>query len=187
MKKNYVLDTNAIFEDLGECVEILRNGLENNVFIPKTVLDELDKLKTSPTKRQQVSKIVDNLIKYKDHFEMLETGEYNLSPDNKILSEIKGLKNKEKYTFITNDKLFRLKAIKNDIITEEYKTANPYKTETEKYNGFINLYNKEGKREEFNKYPNSFHFDEKGHLNFYSGKRNEVEYVKDINMWEVRP
>jgi PhoH-like ATPase len=182
MKKNYILDTNAIFEDLGQCIEILRNGKENKVYIPKIVFDEFDKLKMNPTKRVQVIQIIDNLIKYKDYFEILNIGKYDDSPDNKILKEINSLKNKEKYTFITNDKLFRLKAIKNNIITEEYKSANPYQTESEKYNGFIELYTKEGKRKDFNEYPNSFHFDEKGKLMFYSGKRNEIELVKDVEL-----
>lgn len=47
-KKNYFIDTNVIIENPA-CVETLRNGRQNNVYVPKNVLFELDNLKKDPS------------------------------------------------------------------------------------------------------------------------------------------
>ncbi len=56
-KKNFVLDTNVLIEN-PKCITALRNGLENNVYIPYTVLTELDKLKRDPRIGHIVSQAV---------------------------------------------------------------------------------------------------------------------------------
>lgn len=43
-RKDYVIDTNVAIEN-PSCVTVLRNGSQNNVFVPKNVLFELDRLK----------------------------------------------------------------------------------------------------------------------------------------------
>ena len=45
--KNFVLDTNVLIEN-PKCIQALRNGQDNNIHIPYTVLTELDKLKRDP-------------------------------------------------------------------------------------------------------------------------------------------
>ena len=47
MQKNYVLDTNVLIDN-PQCIRALRNGQDNRVILPYTVLRELDKLKREP-------------------------------------------------------------------------------------------------------------------------------------------
>lgn len=167
-------------------IEILRNGIENEIFIPNTVIDELDGLKKNANKRQQVIRILEELEKHKDHINIIDTLQYESKPDNRILEEISKLENKEEYTFVTNDRLFRLKAEKEGIEVEEYKTSNPFLVDSEKYTGFIELYNENGKLEDFSKWPNSFHFSETGKLLYYSGKEKKIEEVAEhLDVWKV--
>lgn len=178
MKKKYIVDTNVLMDD-PNCLDILRNGIENEIYIPKTVIDELDNLKRNPNKKLQVIKITEQLLKHKDNIHILDTLNYSDSPDNKIIKEISSLNNRSDYTFVTNDKLFSLKTYKEGIITEDYKQSNPIKSEAETNTGFIDLYTEEGKIEDFNNYKNTFHFDEVGKLKFYSSKENKVVNVQD--------
>ena len=55
--KNYIVDTNVLLEN-PKCLEILSDNGTNKVFIPYTVLDELDKLKKEP----RVSHLVNQVI-----------------------------------------------------------------------------------------------------------------------------
>ena len=57
MQKNFVLDTNVLLDN-PSCIRTLRNGQENRVILPYTVLRELDKLKREP----RVSHIVAQAI-----------------------------------------------------------------------------------------------------------------------------
>lgn len=45
MKKNYIVDTNVLLDN-PDCIKILRNGEENEIYIPYIVLLELQKLKS---------------------------------------------------------------------------------------------------------------------------------------------
>lgn len=45
--KHFVLDTNVLIEN-PKCIFTLRNGKDNQVYVPYTVLTELDKLKKDP-------------------------------------------------------------------------------------------------------------------------------------------
>ena len=47
MQKVYILDTNTLIEN-PDCLEAFRNGQENKVLIPYSVIMELDRLKTRP-------------------------------------------------------------------------------------------------------------------------------------------
>lgn len=186
MKKKYILDTSVLLDD-HKSIEILRNGVENEIFIPKKVLDELDGLKKNNAKRQQVLRVLEELELHKDHVTVLKTGEYEDKPDNKILEEIIKLDGFTEYTFVTNDRLFRLKAEKEGLSVEEYKSSNPFLVESEQYTGFIELYNDRGKVEDFSKWPNSFHFSETGKLMYYSGKEKKVEEVPEhLEIWKIK-
>ncbi|NCD07310.1 MAG: hypothetical protein EOL97_14450 [Spirochaetia bacterium] len=178
MKKKYIVDTSILLDD-HKSIEVLRNGVENEIFIPKTVLDELDGLKKNNAKRQQVLRVLDEMEIHKDHIQILDTLKYENKPDNRIIEEISLLEDPSKYTFVTNDRLFRLKAEKAGIDVEEFKSSNPFMVDSEVYTGFIDLYNEKGKIEDFSTHPNSFHFSETGRLMYYSGKRKKVEEVPE--------
>jgi PhoH-like ATPase len=150
LKKKYILDTNVLIED-HLSIETLRNGVENEIYIPKTVIDELDGLKKNASKRPQVLRVLGELEKHKDYIQILDTLNYEDKPDNKILKEILTLQDNEKYIFVTNDRLFRLKAEKEGLNVEEYKASNPFLVDSEKYTGFVELYTKDGKNEDFSK------------------------------------
>lgn len=184
MKEKYVLDSSVLMDD-HKSIEILRNGVENEIYIPKTVIDEIDGLKKNDGKRQQVLRILGELEKYKDVINILGTKEYGNKPDNKILEEILGLENKEEYTFVSNDNLLRLKAYKAGIKTEEFRSSNPFLVDSEKYTGIVPLYNENGKQD-FSKYPNSFHFSDTGKLMYYSGAEKKIQEVpENLEIWKV--
>jgi PhoH-like ATPase len=88
MKKDYILDTNILI-DSEKSIEELRNGVENNIFIPNTVLIELDKLKRDPNLKFQVSKVVKELHKNSDYITILYKDNYVSDVmDDRILEEI---------------------------------------------------------------------------------------------------
>jgi PhoH-like ATPase len=147
LKKKYILDTSVLIDN-PECIKLLRNGEENEIYIPKIVIEEIDNLKHKDNKKYLALRVIDALEKYKKYYQILNTEKYpEVSNDNKILEEIKKLPNIDQYTFITNDRLFKIKSEKEYIKTEDFKTSNPFKTETEKYTGFIDLYDDDGKKE----------------------------------------
>jgi PhoH-like ATPase len=88
MKIDYILDTNILI-DSEKSIEELRNGVENNIFIPNTVLIELDKLKRDPNLKFQVSKVVKELHKNSDYITILYKDNYVSDVmDDRILEEI---------------------------------------------------------------------------------------------------
>jgi PhoH-like ATPase len=189
-QKKFILDTNILLED-ENCIEVLKNGVENKIYIPKKTIDELDGLKKNPNKRHLVLKILNKLEEYKDYINILDTGKYsNDSPDNMILNEILSLEDWKEYTFVTNDKIFALKAYKEGLDVEEYKKSNPNLSESELDSGFIDLYTEDGKRDIINlqNYKNTFHFNETGKLQFFSGKQNKILNVPDdLEYWKIKP
>lgn len=179
MKKNYVLDTNVLMDN-DECIEILRNGEENNIFIPSTVVEELDKLKGNSSKRHQVKRVVEALKRNADHITIIANGTQYSSPDNIILKEI--MHNEDKIDnpiFVTNDEMLQFKAGTKGIQSEGFKDSNPFKSESQKFTGFVNW--EEG--EELVK--NCFYWKE-GKLHFNNCYGEEIK-VEDNNVWKVGP
>ena len=139
MKKNYVLDTNVLLEN-ENCIEILRNGEENDIFIPATVIEELDRLKRDKRKRHQVNRAIEALKTYKDHVTIIYNGTKYETPDNFILKEIQAnLDKMDNPVFVTNDNLLRFKAEKLKIESEDFKDSNPFQSESQRYTGFVNV------------------------------------------------
>ena len=142
MLKDYILDTNILIED-EDCIVNLRNGEENNIYIPNTVIEELDKLKDKkPQLKSRIFKALEKIEEHKDEITVLyvDNDKKHKSEDNQIIFEI--LQNKDKLespVFITNDKILRFKAYKKGIVTEEYKRQIPFKHESEEYTGFIDI------------------------------------------------
>lgn len=182
-KKTYILDSNILLED-ADSIEILRNGEENKIVIPNTVLEELDKLKNDNKVKPQVTKAVNKLLEKAEEIEVpntLEVMELNKgrNPDNQILEEIKTVKkDHDNVVFVTNDKLFAFKANKKGIHTEEFKNSKPFNTEDEIYSGFIEI------GEE--RVPNCFYWREDNRLCQY---RDNAEKVIDHSnvTWGIHP
>ncbi|MFW5838227.1 MAG: PhoH family protein [Desulfovibrionaceae bacterium] len=137
--KTYVLDTNVLIEN-PKCVASFRNGEQNRIVIPYTVLLELDKLK----KDQRLGYVVNQAIsiilsdQYLDILPPYSVSEAALKQngDGLILEEIatSGL---DDPIFVTNDRILQLKARLHNIRCEGYRDANPFKSESERFTGFI--------------------------------------------------
>jgi PhoH-like ATPase len=179
MKKNYVLDTNVLLEN-ENCIKILRNGEENGIYIPATVIEELDTLKRDKRKRHQVMRAIHALSEYKDYITIIHNGTKHESPDNFILKEIQANIDKiENPIFVTNDNLLRFKAEKMNIPSEDFKDSNPFQSESQRYTGFVNV--DDGEILEKNCY---YWKEGKLHFNNHYG---EESLVVDREVWKVAP
>ena len=178
MQKKYIIDTN-IFIDDPNCIEVLRNGEENHIFIPEIVINEIDGLKRKTHIRQQLREVINNLDKHKDQINIFGKILKDKSPDDNIIQNIKS----DNVLFndgilVSNDKLLRFKAHKQGIKTQEYTSSKPFKSESEIYTGFI-------KQHEDDLINNCFYWD-KGKLYFY---RNQIQTMinYDCNIWNLKP
>jgi len=137
MKKEYVVDTNVLLDE-AECVKILRNGEENVVTIPFTVILELDKLKNDPKKRGMVNKAIDALHENIEHINIVGIpDDCSQMADLNIMREGIKYKGDDDLVFITNDRLFHLLAISKGWAVEPFHSSNPFQTESESWTGYI--------------------------------------------------
>jgi PhoH-like ATPase len=179
MKKKYFADTNILIDN-PDAISILRNGEENEVYITYSVLTELDRLKKDPKLKHIVSKVIDNLITYKDEIKFLIDKEEMLSfpfSDSVTLSKILDRNDIVDPILVSNDKLFRLIASLFGVTVEDFKESSPFKTESETYTGFSD------NTEEF--IPNSFLWDN-GKL-IYNSKIGKyfIDYQNEV--WKIKP
>ena len=138
MKKQYVLDTNALLED-PNCIEILRNGQENEVGIPFQVLLELDKLKKEPRLKHLVARAVDAIQQHADYVTLLRCPgeeEHVGTADMQILREIRSGA-MQSPILVTNDRILQLFAHFRGIESQEFKSSIPFESESERYTGFV--------------------------------------------------
>jgi PhoH-like ATPase len=139
-KKNYILDTNVLIENPNSILS-LRNGQDNEVYIPYHVLIELNKLKTNPRLRHIVAKVIDVLLEHKDRLHFIRN-DSSISPfteeivDNFILEEIKASTEIENPILVTNDRILQLQASLLSIASEEFKDSKPFESESQLYTGF---------------------------------------------------
>lgn len=139
MKKQFIVDTNVLLEDPQALMQ-LRNGIENDVFIPYHVLLELNKFKKDPRLGHIVTRVVKVLSEHPDDFKILKTDKiadaFDGHVDNFILDEIaeSGI---EKPILVTNDKILQLQAASKGIDSEAYKESVPFKSEAEYYTGVL--------------------------------------------------
>ncbi|MFW5734386.1 MAG: PhoH family protein [Oceanidesulfovibrio sp.] len=139
-KKNYVLDTNVLIEN-PQAIVNLKNGNENNIFIPYHVLIELNQLKTNQRIRHIVAKVVDVLLEHRDTIQFIQN-DASISPfteeivDNYILKEIKGT-TLEDPILVTNDRILQLQAGLAHIKSEEFRDSKPFESESQLYTGFV--------------------------------------------------
>ena len=91
MKRNYVIDTNILIDN-PDCIEILRNGEENNIFIPIEVINELDNLKKNDRVRHLINTAIENITKNLDNITIIGEIDFQRNNDLKILKQIKDKK-----------------------------------------------------------------------------------------------
>ncbi|MBN2140351.1 MAG: PhoH family protein [Desulfovibrionaceae bacterium] len=177
-EKQFVLDTSVLIEN-PKCIAALRNGHENRIHVPYTVLSELDKLK----KDQRIGHVVAEAVRT-----ILVDSEVNIlapgfaqglsdeSFDERILKEIQNL-GLERPTLITNDRVLQVKARACGIDCEGYRDSVPFKSESQLYTGFA--------AEDEAPLPNCFVW-ENGQPVFYGadGPR-PITYSHEI--WGVKP
>lgn len=138
--KNYIVDTNVLIENPYSILS-LRNGNENNIYIPYHVLIELNSLKTNPRLRHIVAKVIDVLLENRDHIQFIRNGA-SVSHfteevvDNFILREIKDSPEIPDPILVTNDRILQLQAGMLDIASEEFKDSKPFESESQLYTGF---------------------------------------------------
>lgn len=181
MKKHFILDTNVLLE-AENVIEIVRNGKNgkdvNEIYIPRIVLDELDGLKKNSKLRHRVSSVVESLLN--SEVSILNNIDSSRKPDDIILDEAIHFnmthENKE-VILITNDRMLQFKAKQNNVLCEEFKSGNPFQTESEKWTGFV---------EEGDTFiPNSFYWKD-GKPFFWNGKESKIINYQH-NIWKVEP
>ncbi|MDD4732390.1 MAG: PhoH family protein [Desulfovibrio sp.] len=141
-EKRFVLDTNVLIEN-PRCIASLRNGQENKIHVPYTVLSELDKLKKDARIGHVVSQAVhtllgDDLVRIMDpgFARSLDDDCY----DDRILKEIGHAAlngNLDQPILITNDRILQLKARVHGIPCEEYRDSDPFRSASQRYTGFV--------------------------------------------------
>ncbi|MGD8901499.1 MAG: PhoH family protein [Desulfobacterales bacterium] len=180
IQKHYVIDTNVLLED-PNALSKLRNGNENQIYIPYHVLLELNKFKKSPKLGHIVSRVVQYLNDNPDHYKILNAsgvaGAYAGLVDNFILKEIlnSGLK---KPILVTNDKIFQLQAGLQGVKSEIYKESVPFKSEAEYFTGFVSA--------EEDTVPNAFRWNEHGKPVF-CGVQGEKLIDYQHKIWNLTP
>lgn len=180
VEKHYFIDTNVLLDDPGALFK-LRNGNENNVYIPYHVLLELNKFKKDPRLGHIVAKVIKHLTENPDQFHVLKANGVAKSlsslVDNYILEEIEG-SGIDNPILVTNDKILQLQAGLSGITSESYKDSSPFKSVAEHFTGFIS--------DDTDSQPNAFKWNGKGKPIFYppEGAR-VVDYQNRI--WNVTP
>jgi len=137
-QKHFVLDTNVLIEN-PKSIAALRNGQENQIYIPYTVLTELDGLKKDPRIGHIVSQAVQIILQ--DEALHIFPPDFALTlddgvMDDRILKEILHMGHEDS-VLITNDRLLQIKAKCHGIPSEEYRDSDPFKSESQRYTGFI--------------------------------------------------
>lgn len=178
MKKNYVLDTNALLED-PNCIEVLRNGEENRVGIPLQVILELDKLKKEPRVAHLVAAAVDSIHRNLDSVDILRRPgdeDRSDSPDMVILREVRegGL---DDPILVTNDRILQIIAKMRGVRSQEYRSSHPYQSDSQAYTGFV----EPGEAP----LPNSFEWSEGRPVYHGRGGDKIIEYTHEV--WKVKP
>ena len=192
-KRNYVLDTNVLLENPRSILD-LRNGNENNVYLSRNVLLELNKLKDNPEKSHMVSRVVDFILDYEDCIFYLQSCEdsgidissresvyapdLKRNPDLYILREIlsSGVKDP---ILVTNDRIMRIMADSLGVDSQPYRDSLPFASESQLFTGFFDPFTEKPT-------PNSFAW-EKGKPVFFDGKLNKKSIDYRHDPWTVTP
>lgn len=132
MKKTYVVDTNVLLED-EKCIEVLRNGEENKVIIPMSVIEDLRVLRKDPKRRELALRAIDAINRDFESIEFIRDQELK---KNDALALKKEVSIRQDCSVVTNDKFFRLLCRIEGLSAEDYTSSKPIQTESELYTGF---------------------------------------------------
>lgn len=177
-QKNFILDTNVLIEN-PHSLSTLRNGNENQIILPYTVLEELDELK----KNQRVAHIVAQILSMiQDDTSIVllkpvpATQELHSSNDDRILDEVLHC-NIPDPILVTNDQLMQIKARLHNIVSEHYRDSNPFQSESQSFTGFV--------RETEEAVPNSFMWENGTPVFFGPEGKRAINHQHQI--WNVKP
>lgn len=137
--KNFVLDTNVLIEN-PKCINALRNGNENRIHIPYTVLTELDALKRDSRIGHVVAQAVTSILEDPKVLIFAPNGHGftpDMSADDRILREIGHQNGLAEPILVTNDRILQLKARVFGIPSEGYRDSVPFQSESQIYTGFV--------------------------------------------------
>ncbi len=184
MKKSYILDTSVLIDN-PDCIEILRNGDENEILIPYSVILELDKLK----RKSDLSFIISDIgakIESDENINIIKNDNFEYSEDKlgdeAILRDIKSfIENKsngvqDSHIVVSNDRFFRIRLGIEGVQAQELKNSLPFMTEAQVYTGFIS--------EDEEKVPNCFEWID-GKPFFHSSTPRCVDH--ENKPWGVTP
>jgi len=178
MYKNYVLDTNVLIEN-PYCIRALRNGQENRIILPYTVLCELDRLKREPRVSHIVSQAI-SVLQDDPDIQFLPPRNFSEAEfpgnDDRILDEVKTSSVSEPI-LVTNDRILQLKARVHAIGCESYRDSNPFRSESQSYTGFV--------RDGEPPLPNSFSWQNGQPLMHSAEGPRIIDYQHSV--WNVRP
>ncbi|GAB7022192.1 PhoH family protein [Salidesulfovibrio brasiliensis] len=177
-QKHFVLDTNVLIENPNS-IAALRNGQENHIHIPYTVLTELDKLKKDPRIGHIVAKAVGAIL-HDDNVDILPP-DYaqdltDETYDDRILKEILHMA-PEEAILITNDRILQIKAKVYGIPCEAYRDSVPFRSESQRYTGFV--------EPEDEVVPNCFVWDSGTPV--FHGPEGPKSMSYQHEVWNVRP
>lgn len=178
-RKAYAIDTSVLLEN-PKAIEILRNGVENDIYIPNQVILELDGLKKNPRLNHIVKEVTDELLKHKDHITILGCNTTKKG-DDQIIAEIRdaNIEDNLPFIFVTNDKLLSFRVNAFGITTQDFKDSHPYESESQAYTGIID-------RDKGDSYiPNCFYWNEGKLVYNDNGKEKSIGYENDL--WDLKP
>jgi PhoH-like ATPase len=137
--KNFVLDTNVLIEN-PKCIAGLRNGNENVIHIPYTVLTELDTLKRDGRIGHVVAQAVTSILD-DPKINIFQPNGHDFPPDmaadDRILREIGHQSGLPEPILVTNDRILQIKARVFGIPSEGYRDSVPFQSESQIYTGFV--------------------------------------------------
>jgi PhoH-like ATPase len=142
---------------------------------------ELDKLKKDSRLSHVVSKVIQNLTRHTQEYEVLKSNgvakAFSNRVDHHILEEIQTSKINQPI-LVTNDRIFQLQAGLKGIQSENYKESEPYRSEAEYFTGFVS--------HQGDSLPNTFRWNDQGKPVFFGpdGER-VIDYQHHI--WNVTP
>jgi PhoH-like ATPase len=180
-RKNYVVDTNVLIENPLSIVN-LKNGDDNEIYIPYHVLIELNKLKTNPRLRHIVTKVIDVLLENRDSLNFIHN-DSSVSPftqeivDSYIIKEIQACSDLEDPILVTNDRILQLQASLLNISSEEFKDSRPFESESQMYTGFMENGN--------DPLANSFTWEDGKPVMHCPDGRKTISY--GLALWNVKP
>lgn len=176
MNKTYHLDTSILLE--GEnTIQTLRNGEENQIRIPITVINELDHLVKNNTKRAKAMFAIQDIVENKEIITFTGNVSQLKSNDDRILRSVIDSEDVDP-VLVTNDVILQLKAYIHDVKSEEYKSSMPFQSDSQKYTGFIDYYCEE-------KFVNNCFYFKEGKL-FQNADNKEVFVDTGRTVWNVK-